>query len=160
MNLACFFRAIQETRFGTVRSSRLKTRQLVPHHNATGLQVTSAVLAGMVWALDTPRPASWKLKIWTSGAAWRSRSPILALSLVSIRTGRLWMAGLGSSRRTSTHPIPGSSGMCWFHDSRRAGQRRNGFLLRQSCRHGSLPARRQLAWTDDSVRKVSSNSRR
>jgi homospermidine synthase len=31
-----------------------ETRQLVPHHNATGLQVTSAVLAGMVWALENP----------------------------------------------------------------------------------------------------------
>ena len=26
----------------------------MPHQNATGLQVTSAVLAGMVWALENP----------------------------------------------------------------------------------------------------------
>jgi homospermidine synthase len=31
-----------------------ETRQLAPHQNATGLQVTSAVLAGMVWALENP----------------------------------------------------------------------------------------------------------
>lgn len=31
-----------------------ETRELVPHHNATGLQVTSALLAGMVWALENP----------------------------------------------------------------------------------------------------------
>ncbi len=31
-----------------------QTRALVPHHNATGLQVTSAILAGMVWALENP----------------------------------------------------------------------------------------------------------
>jgi homospermidine synthase len=30
------------------------TRQLAPYQNATGLQVTSAVLAGMVWALENP----------------------------------------------------------------------------------------------------------
>jgi homospermidine synthase len=31
-----------------------ETRALAPNQNATGLQVTSAVLAGMVWALDNP----------------------------------------------------------------------------------------------------------
>ena len=30
-------------------------RKLAPHQNATGLQVTSAVLAGMVWALENPQ---------------------------------------------------------------------------------------------------------
>lgn len=32
-----------------------EARALVPCHNATGLQVTSAILAGMVWALENPR---------------------------------------------------------------------------------------------------------
>lgn len=31
-----------------------ETRRLAPYQNATGLQVTSAVLAGMVWALENP----------------------------------------------------------------------------------------------------------
>jgi homospermidine synthase len=31
-----------------------ETRQIAPYQNATGLQVSSAVLAGMVWALDNP----------------------------------------------------------------------------------------------------------
>jgi homospermidine synthase len=31
-----------------------ETRQLAPYQNATGLQVSSAVLAGMVWALENP----------------------------------------------------------------------------------------------------------
>ena len=31
-----------------------ETRTLAPHQNATGLQVTSAVLAGIVWALEHP----------------------------------------------------------------------------------------------------------
>jgi homospermidine synthase len=30
-------------------------RRLVPHNNATSLQVTAAVLAGMIWAIDNPR---------------------------------------------------------------------------------------------------------
>jgi len=32
-----------------------ETRKLAPYQNATALQVTSAVLAGMVWALENPR---------------------------------------------------------------------------------------------------------
>ena len=32
-----------------------ETRDLAPYQNATGLQVTSAVLAGMVWALENPQ---------------------------------------------------------------------------------------------------------
>ena len=32
-----------------------QTRRLVPHNNATSLQVTVAVLAGMVWAIENPR---------------------------------------------------------------------------------------------------------
>jgi homospermidine synthase len=31
-----------------------ETRELAPYQNATGLQVTSSVLAGMVWALENP----------------------------------------------------------------------------------------------------------
>jgi homospermidine synthase len=31
-----------------------ETRELAPYQNATGLQVTSAVLAGMIWALENP----------------------------------------------------------------------------------------------------------
>lgn len=36
------------------RLSVEETRKLAPYQNATGLQVTSAVLAGMVWALENP----------------------------------------------------------------------------------------------------------
>ena len=32
-----------------------ETRQLVPYNNATSLQVTAAVLGGMVWAMESPR---------------------------------------------------------------------------------------------------------
>jgi len=37
------------------RLSIEETRDLAPYQNATGLQVTSAVLAGMVWALENPK---------------------------------------------------------------------------------------------------------
>ncbi len=39
--------------FGS-RLSNGEARELAPYQNATGLQVTSAVLAGMVWALENP----------------------------------------------------------------------------------------------------------
>ena len=32
-----------------------ETRDLAPYQNATGLQVSSAVMAGMVWALENPQ---------------------------------------------------------------------------------------------------------
>jgi homospermidine synthase len=31
-----------------------ETRAVAPYQNATGLQVTSAILAGMVWAIENP----------------------------------------------------------------------------------------------------------
>lgn len=40
--------------YGSVLSIE-QARSLAPYQNATGLQVTSAVLAGMVWALENPR---------------------------------------------------------------------------------------------------------
>ena len=36
------------------RLSNEETKTLAPDQNATGLQVSSAVLAGMVWALENP----------------------------------------------------------------------------------------------------------
>ena len=36
------------------RLSIEETRELAPYQNATGLQVTSAVLAGIVWMLENP----------------------------------------------------------------------------------------------------------
>lgn len=39
--------------FGS-RLSNAETKSLAPYQNATGMQVTSAVLAGMVWALENP----------------------------------------------------------------------------------------------------------
>ena len=37
------------------RLSLEETRRIAPYQNATGLQVTSAVLAGMVWAIENPK---------------------------------------------------------------------------------------------------------
>jgi hypothetical protein len=55
-----------------------ETRQVAPYQNATGMQVSSAVLAGMVWALESPMKASSKPTKWISGAALRSSCRISA----------------------------------------------------------------------------------
>ena len=55
-----------------------ETRALAPYQNATGMQVTSAVLAGMVWASRTRRPASSRPTKWTFAAASKCSSPISA----------------------------------------------------------------------------------
>ena len=53
---ACCSTATARTPTGTARSSRSRRRaRIAPYQNATGLQVTSAVLAGMVWALENPK---------------------------------------------------------------------------------------------------------
>ena len=39
--------------YGSVLSIE-EARRLVPYHNATGLQVTAPVLAGMIWAIENP----------------------------------------------------------------------------------------------------------
>ncbi len=54
-NSASSSTATRRTPTGTARSSpSRRPAKLAPYQNATGLQVTSAVLAGMVWALENP----------------------------------------------------------------------------------------------------------
>jgi len=51
----CCSTAMARTPTGTARSSRSKKpAEIAPYQNATGMQVSSAVLAGMVWALENP----------------------------------------------------------------------------------------------------------
>ena len=90
-----------------------ETRALAPQQNATGLQVTSAVLAGMVWALENPRAGIVEADEMDFAAASRFRRPISGRSSAPIPTGRRSRAGPGSFPRTSTRAIPGSSGTCW-----------------------------------------------
>ena len=102
-----------------------ETRDLAPYQNATGLQVTSAVLAGMVWALENPTPASSRPTRWTTAAASKCSAPISARSTASTPTGRRSPTARASSPRTSTRATPGSSGTCWCgkaSEPRRADQ--------------------------------------
>ena len=54
-NSVCCSTATIRTPIGTARSSPSRRRgRSRPYQNATGLQVTSAVLAGVVWAIENP----------------------------------------------------------------------------------------------------------
>ena len=88
-----------------------ETRKLAPYQNATGLQVTSAVLAGMVWALENPKAGIVEADDIDFRRCLEVQTPYLG-------TGGRHLHGLdaaqrtvpASSRKTSTPPIRGSSG--------------------------------------------------
>ena len=54
-----------------------EARALAPHNNATCLQVTAAVLAGMIWAIENPRPRHRRARRDRFRAHPRDRRPYL-----------------------------------------------------------------------------------
>jgi len=73
---------------GSVAALDRGNAAIAPYQNATGMQVSSAVLAGMVWALEIPRPGSSRPTRWISTAASKSSGPISARCRVTTPTGR------------------------------------------------------------------------
>ncbi len=73
-----------------------EARRLVPHNNATSLQVTIAVLAGLVWAIENPR-------------AGIVEPDEMAMSSALMATGPRSATAAASSRKKSMPTIPGSS---------------------------------------------------
>ena len=94
-----------------------ETRRLAPYQNATGLQVTSAVLAGIVWMIENPDRGIVEADEWTSAAAWTCSGLISDRSPVTTPTGPRWPVGASCSRRTWTGATPGSSRTCSFSDA-------------------------------------------
>ena len=91
-----------------------ETRALAPYQNATGMQVTSAVLAGMVWALENPNAGI--VEADEIGLPPLPRSPDALSRPGDRRLYRLDAArrvARACSPRTSTRAIPGSSATCW-----------------------------------------------
>jgi homospermidine synthase len=98
------------------RLSLEETRRIAPYQNATGLQVTSAVLAGMVWALENPKAGIVEADEVDYKRCLEVQRPYLGPVEGHYTTGRRSRAARASSRRTSTPPIPGSSATFWFAD--------------------------------------------
>ena len=114
MSWACCSPATATTPTGTARSCRSsEARALAPYNNATSLQVTVSVLAGMVWAMENPNSRTRR--------AGRDGFPAQPGDLHAVpgqggrRVHRLDAAestASACSRRTWTRPIPGSSRTC------------------------------------------------
>ena len=90
-----------------------EARKLAPYNNATSLQVTSAVLSGVVWAMENPNCGivepdemdfrrNLEICMPYLGPGRRGSTP----------TGRRCTSASGCSPRTSTRAIPGSSRTC------------------------------------------------
>ena len=75
-----------------------ETRALAPYQNATGMQVTSAVLAGMVWALENPNGGN-------RGGRRTGLPPLPRGSDALSRPGRRRLYRLDAARR-SPGPLP------------------------------------------------------
>ena len=91
-----------------------ETRSIAPYQNATGMQVSSAVLAGMVWALENPDRRHRRGR--RDGFPPLPRNPAAVSRPGEGLLHRLDAADRPArdcSRRTSTPAIPGSSGTCW-----------------------------------------------
>jgi homospermidine synthase len=84
------------------RLSLEETRRLAPYQNATGLQVTSAVLAGMVWALENPQAGIVEADEVDYKRCLEVQCPISARWKATTPTGPRSTAGRDCSRRIST----------------------------------------------------------
>jgi len=75
------------------RLSIEQARSLAPHNNATSLQVTAAVLGGMIWAMENPARGWSKPTSSTMPGFWKSPAPIWATWLAPTAIGRrCWIA--------------------------------------------------------------------
>ena len=91
-----------------------ETRRLAPYQNATGLQVTSAVLAGMVWALENPNAGIVEADEMDFRRCLEVQMPYLG-PVIGVYTDWTPLAGRpgpvpGRHRQAA---IPGSSRTCW-----------------------------------------------
>jgi hypothetical protein len=105
-----------------------ETRALAPYQNATGMQVTSAVLAGMVWGLENPSAGIVEADEMDYRRCLEVQRPYLGPVNGFYTDWTPLTDRPGSSRRTSTRATRGSSGTCWCGEECRAESHR--LLLR------------------------------
>ncbi len=90
-----------------------ETRDIAPYQNATGLQVTSAVLAGMVWALENPTAGIVEADEMDYKRCLEVQMPYLGPVIGTYTDWTPLTDRPGLFPKTSTSATPGSSGTCW-----------------------------------------------
>ena len=105
-----------------------ETRKLAPYQNATGLQVTSAVLGGMVWALENPNEGIVEADEMDFDRLLEIQMPYLG-PVKGFYTDwtPLDRPARDCSRRISTPRIRGSSGTCWCGEAPPAHRTRSSY---------------------------------
>jgi len=86
-----------------------EARRLAPYNNATSLQVTVAVLSGMVWAIENPSLGLVEPDEMDFAVISRSACRTSGRWLASTPTGIRCTTGRDCSRKKSIRPTPGSS---------------------------------------------------
>ena len=110
-----------------------ETRAIAPYQNATGMQVTSAVLAGMVWALENPNAGIVEADEMDYRRCLEVQTPYLG-PVIGVYTDWTPLTDRPAcSPRTSTRATPGSSATCWCGEG--GGQ---GFCVNLSVDTSSL----------------------
>ena len=100
-----------------------ETRRLAPYQNATGLQVTSAVLAGIVWMLENPDRGIVEADEMDFRRCLEVQRPYLG-PVIGRYTDWTPLVGRGELFPEDVEPtIRGSSGTCSSPDSARALRR-------------------------------------
>ena len=94
-----------------------ETRRLAPYQNATGLQVTSAVLAGIVWMLENPDRGIVEADEMDFRRCLEVQRPYLGRLSAATPNGRRWTAALACSPRTSIRTTPGNLATSWCADN-------------------------------------------
>ena len=96
-----------------------ETRKLAPYQNATGLQVTSAVLAGIVWMLENPERGLVEADEMDFRRCLEIQRPYLGPVIGGYTDWTPLTAAASSFPKTSTAAIPGSSATSSSPDARR-----------------------------------------
>jgi len=110
------------------RLSCAEARRLAPYQNATGMQVTSAVLAAMVWVAENPNEGFVEADEMDHARCLAVQRPYLDPSSATTPTGPRSGTGSTALPKTGMRTIPGSSPTSSPSDPRLS----NGALARRS----------------------------
>ena len=119
-----------------------EARKLAPHQNATGMQVTSAVLAGVIWAIENPKAGIVETEEMDFRRCLEVQSAYLG-ELAGVYTDWNPLEGHASicSMKSSTSAIPGNfrTSLCDNRPAQRfAGRTHMGLMGLKTLAAGAL----------------------